>query len=160
MPIAAYCEFFDADGNLIEGSVQKTGREGFCEIMEFEHSVRIPFDSQRGQLTGVRNHKPAQLTKEYDKASPILYDCLCNGKTIALNIHWFKIDDTGTEVEYFTHTLEGGKIQDIRSYMPNTKDPQKETFTHMEVVSVMYNTIEWLFTDGNIAYKDSWQTQT
>lgn len=161
MPIAAYCYFTNSEGEAIEGSVAKEGREGSCEIMEFDHNVRIPMDAQTGDLTGVRQHRPAVLTKQYDKASPLLYDALCNGESLQeVVIHWYQIDKTGSEVEYFRHVLEDAKLSDMKSYMPNTKDPRKEQFTHMEKVSVLYSKITWLYVDGNIEYTDSWVTQT
>lgn len=161
MPIAAYCYFTDSEGNAIEGSVTKENREGSCEIMEFDHNVRIPMDSQTGGLTGVRQHKPAVLTKEYDRASPLLYKALCNGESLQeVKIHWYRIDKTGTEVEYFRHTLEDAKIANMEAYMPHTKDPQKEQYTHMEKIHVLYGKITWLYVDGNIEYMDSWVSQT
>jgi type VI secretion system secreted protein Hcp len=157
MPIPAYAEIKDNEGNPIEGSVQVKGREGMSEIMEFDHTVRIPTDEQSGDLTGVRQHKPATLVKPYDKASPLLYDALCNGKNLnEVKVHWYRINKDGKEEEYFTHTLKKAKIADIESYMPNTKNPRKEQFTHMEKVSILYGEITWLYHDGNIEYNDSW----
>ncbi|NBB85892.1 MAG: type VI secretion system tube protein Hcp [Bacteroidetes bacterium] len=157
MAVPGYIEFKDSEGNAVEGSVKIAGREGMCEVMEFDHTVRIPTDSQMGTLTGVRQHRPMQVVKPYDRASPLLYDMLCNGETLSeVILHWYHIDDTGTEVEYFRHTLKDGKISDINAFMYNTKDPQKEQFTHMERVSILYGEITWQFMDGNIEYVDSW----
>lgn len=160
MPVPGYAEIKDSEGNAIEGSVQVAGREGMCEVMEFDHNVRIPTDQQSGDLTGVRQHQPATIVKPYDKASPLLFDALCNGESLQeVIIHWYKIDKTGSEVEYFTHTLEEAKISDMQSFMPNTKDPTKEQFTHMEKVSILYGKITWLYQDGNVEYTDSWTAE-
>jgi type VI secretion system secreted protein Hcp len=47
----------------------------------------------------------------------------------------------------------------MQSFMPNTKDPRKEQFTHMEKVSILYGKINWLYQDGNIEYTDSWTAE-
>lgn len=160
MAIPAYCEFKDSGGNAIEGSVQVANREGMCEIMKFDHNVRIPVDKMSGELTGIRQHQPAAIVKPYDKATPLLFDALCNGETLQeVIIHWYKIDEAGKEVEYFTHTLKSAKISDMNSFMYNTKDPTKEQFTHMEKVSLLYEEITWKFLDGNIEYTDAWKAE-
>lgn len=160
MPVPGYAEFKDSEGNPIEGSVQVGGREGMVEVQEFSHTVRIPTDEAKGELMGVRQHRPATLVKPQDKASPLLFDALCNGETLQEVIfHWFTIDKTGEEVEYFTHTLEEAKISDIETFMPPTKDPQKEQFGHHERVSILYSKMTWLFQEGNIEYTDSWTAE-
>lgn len=160
MPVPGYAEFVDSEGNPIEGSVQVAGREGMVEIQEFDHDVRIPTDEAKGELMGVRQHRPATLTKPYDKASPLLYDALCNGETLQeVKVHWYTINKTGEEVEYFTHTLKEAKISKIQSFMPETKNPQKEQFGHHERVHILYSKITWLFQDGNIEYTDAWTAE-
>lgn len=160
MAVPAYIEFTDHDGQPIEGSVQIAGREGMCEVMEFDHTVRIPTDAQMGTLTGVRQHRPLTIVKPYDRASPILYDALCTGKTLdEVTVHWYQIDRTGSEVEYFRHILKRAKISNIQAFMYNTKDPRKEQFTHMEKVSLLYGVITWQFVDGNIEAEDSWENE-
>lgn len=157
MAVPGYCEITDSEGNPIEGSVQIAGREGMCEVMKFDHNVRIPVDEAKGSLTGIRQHRKAEIVKPFDKASPLLYDALCNGETLQeVIIHWYQIDKTGSEVEYFRHTLKDAKVSDMNAFMYNTKDPTKEQFTHMEKVSFLYSEITWQHMDGNIEYTDSW----
>ncbi len=157
MATPGYAEFLDDQGNLIEGGVQIAGREGWSEIMEFEHGMDIPTDPHTGKLTGVRQHGELTLVKEYDSASPLLYRACCVGQTLSeVNIHWYQIDDTGTEVEYFRHTLEQAKVAAVKSFMHNTKDPRYERMTHLEKVSLVYGQITWLYVDGSLEYTDSW----
>lgn len=160
MAVPGYIEFTDDEGNPIEGSVQIAGREGMCEVMEFDHTVRIPTDAQMGTLTGVRQHRPLTIVKPYDRASPQLYQSLVTGATLEeVVVHWYQIDKTGSEVEYFQHRLRDAKIADMQAFMYNTKDPQKEQFTHMEKVAILYGEITWLYVDGNIEATDSWTNE-
>lgn len=160
MAIEAYAEITDSGGNQIKGDVEVEGRVDMVEVIKFDHNVRIPTDKRTGELTGVRQHRPAKLVKNYDSSSPLLFDALCNGETLQeVILHWYKIDPTGKEVEYFTHTFKGAKISAINSFMYNTKDPSKEQFTHMEEVSLLYEEVTWLYKDGNIEYNDSWTAE-
>jgi type VI secretion system secreted protein Hcp len=157
MPVPAYGWFYDETGSEIKGSVQIGGREGSSEVMEFHHEVKIPTDPHTGRLTGVRMHGPIKVIKSYDAASPYLYKACCEGQTLQkVVISWYAIDETGTESEYFQHTLEEVKVSSMGAYMPNTKDPDKERYVHLEEVSLVYSTITWLYVDGTIEYTDSW----
>ncbi len=157
MPTPAYVWFKDDQGNEIKGSVQSKDRVGSCEVMEFEHTLHIPTDPHTGGLTGVRMHSPVRLIKSYDSASPYLYKACCMGQTLKeVVIQWFKIDETGTEKEYFRHRLEDAKVASMKAAMPNTKDPDKQQYVHLEEVSLVYSRITWTYPDGSLEYTDAW----
>lgn len=156
MPTPAYCTIEGQDGP-IEGSVDIAGRENTIEVIKFDHNVHIPTDIHTGRASGVRQHKPAVLTKAFDRSTPYLYKALVNGETLpSVIVRWYRIDDMGDEVNYFTHTLENARISDIRSFMPNAKDPKSEHYTHMEEVSLMYQAITWVWEDGALEHTDDW----
>jgi type VI secretion system secreted protein Hcp len=160
MPTPAYVWFKDDQGSEIKGSVQIAGREGSCEVMEFAHNLHIPTDPHNGRLTGVRMHSPVTLVKSYDAASPYLYKACCEGQTLKeVVIKWYTIDDTGTEKEYFIHKLEDAKVASMKAHMPNTKDPEKERYVHLEEVALVYSKITWTYPDGSLEYVDSWTAQ-
>ncbi len=157
MAIPAYMWIKDDQGNEIEGPVQVTDREGSIEVLAFNHEVRIPTDSDSGALTGTRKHEPMVITKAFDSASPYLYKACSNGQTLKeLVLRWYRIDDTGTEKEYFTHTLENVKITSIAPEMHNIKDTDKERYPHLETIALRYGKITWTYVDGNISFSDSW----
>lgn len=160
MPTPSYVWLKDDKAGDIKGSVQIHGREGSCEVMEFHHDLHIPTDPHTGKLTGVRMHSPVVIIKAYDSASPYLYKACCEGQTLKeVIIKWYAIDDTGTEKEYFIHKLEGVKVAAMKAQMPNTKDPTKERYVHLEEVSLVYGKITWTFVDGNVEYVDEWTAQ-
>lgn len=157
MAIPAYMWLKDDQGNEIQGSVTVSGREGTIEVLAFEHELRIPTDDDTGELTGTRKHEPFVITKAFDAASPYLYKACSTGQTLqSLVLSWYKIDETGTEVEYFRHSLEGVKITSVAPKMENVKDSDKERYPHLEEVSIRYQRISWTFLDGNIEFSDSW----
>ncbi|MGA2506758.1 MAG: Hcp family type VI secretion system effector [Chitinispirillaceae bacterium] len=158
MPIPANMWLTDDGGKAIEGSVDVAGREKSIEIHEFEHEVRIPTDPDTGKLTGTRKHEAIRLVKAFDSSSPYLYKAVCEGQTLnKVEIKWYRIDDTGTETEYFNHKLEGVKICSVKPIMYNVKDPSKERYVHLEEVQMRYQKITWTYCDGNLQASDSWK---
>ena len=157
MPIPAYMSLRDDQGAPVEGPVQISGRRHTVEVLQFDHEIRIPTDSDTGALTGTRKHEPLRFTKTFDKVSPYLYKACSNGQTLKeVVIHWYRIDDSGTEREYFRHRLEDVKVTSVKPVMHNVKDLDKERYPHLEQVALRYGRITWTYVDGNIEFQDSW----
>ncbi|GGX62508.1 Hcp family type VI secretion system effector [Saccharospirillum salsuginis] len=157
MAIPAYLWLKDEQGNDIKGSVSVTGREGSIEVLEFNHSIYIPTDNDTGELTGTRKHGAIMLKKAFDASSPYLFKACCNGqKLMQAVIRWYQIDDSGQEVEYYQHVLDGVKINSFSPKMANTKDPAFEKVPHIEGISLRYEKITHTYLDGNISHFDSW----
>lgn len=153
MPVPAALYYSDG----IVGSNSISGREGSSEVLELDHSVHIPLDRQRGTAAGKRIHAPALITIESDTAAPLLYQACCEGKMIAeLSVVWFRINETGNEEKYFTHTFKNVRLSKVESVLPNTKDPAQERLTHYTKLHVNYEEIEWKHEEG-YEYSDSWK---
>lgn len=158
MPIPAYMWLKDDANKEVKGSVDVGGREGSIEIIAFDHQVRIPTDPDTGKLTGTRKHEAITIVKAYDASSPYLYKAVCEGQTFAeAEIKWYRIDDTGTEVEYFNHKLEGVKVCSVKPIMYNVKDQTKEKYEHLEEISLRYQKITWTYVDGTLQATDAWK---
>jgi type VI secretion system secreted protein Hcp len=158
MPIPAYLWMKDETGAEVKGSVEVAGREGSVEVLEFHHEVRIPTDPDSGKLTGTRKHESLTFVKAFDASSPYLYKAVCEGQTFqSVEIKWFRIDETGSEVEYFNHKLEDVKVCSVKPIMHNVKHKDYERFVHMEEVSMRYAKIVWTYLDGNLQASDSWK---
>jgi type VI secretion system secreted protein Hcp len=152
MPVPAALYY----SNGITGSNPIKGREGSSEVIEFDHTLRIPLDQHMGTISGKRVHAPVKVTKTIDTATPMLYQACAEGKTIdELSIEWYRINDQGIEELYFTHTLKKVKVSEVKAVLPNTKDPSLERLTHLEEVSLMYERIEWKHEEG-YEYMDAW----
>ena len=157
MPMPAHMTCEGESQGTIAGSCEMQGREDTMLIEAFNHEVRIPRDPQTGLSTGKRIHTAYSVVKVFDKATPLLYQALCTGehlKTVVLK--WYRIDPTGQEEHYFTHTLENAIIVSIRPWMPNCLDPKTESYTHMEEVSFTYAKIRWEWIVDGIEAQDEW----
>ncbi len=157
MPMPLHLEVEGKNQGKIEGSCEMQGREGTILIQALTHNVHIPRSPQTGLPTGKRVHGPLVVTKELDKASPMLYQALCTGEQMkSVVIKWYRIDPSGTEEHYFTTKLEDAIITEIKAWMPNALDVNKETFKHMEDVSFTYKKIIWTWEPDGIEAEDDW----
>jgi type VI secretion system secreted protein Hcp len=157
MASAGYIELFDDTGAKVEGGCKIKDRVGMVEALSFDHGVTIPTDAQQGGVTGTRRHDPIVFLKKFDKASPYLYKACCRGQTFKkVVIHWYEINDSGSEQEYFRHELENVKITGVSPVMENVKNLETERYPHMEKVAMRYTKIKWLYNDGGLEYSDSW----
>ncbi|MBN1550308.1 Hcp family type VI secretion system effector [bacterium] len=140
----------------IPGSVEVTGREETVEVIAFNHSVHLPVNELDGSITGNRRHGALEIVKVFDKASPLLYEALVNGKEIAeVALSWYRIDTaTGAEENYFEHKMEMVRVVSIEPFMLNCH--QHPDMQHMERVRFKYRKITWTWLPDNIEKSDSW----
>lgn len=159
MPMPGYMEIKDSGGSLIESGGKVQGRENWIEVIEFDHQVSLPTDSLQGKIAGARQHSPLSIVKEFDKASVKLYEALSKGEKLKeVIIHWYRIDDTGQEVEYFRHTITDVKLISIEPVMYNVYDPRFESYRHLEKLAFRYEIINW-WHESNMEYEDQWNVR-
>jgi type VI secretion system secreted protein Hcp len=157
MPVTYHVELEGENQGQIEGSCDMEGREGTILAYAMNHDVHIPRDPQSGLPSGKRVHGPLTVQKEFDKASPKLYQALCTGEHMKhVTLKWYQIDATGAEEHYFTHRLEDAIVVMIKPYMPVAFLPENEPYRHMEEVSFTYKKIKWTWEKDGIEAEDSW----
>lgn len=146
---------FTADST---GNNYQKGRENQVMIQAFSHDVILPRDPQSGQPTGQRIHKPAVITKVYDKASPLLQAALSAGERMTkIVIEWYRTSAQGTQEHYYTTTLEDAIIVAINNKMHNCQDPENAHFTHLEEVQFTYRKITWTHIVSGTSGSDDWR---
>lgn len=151
------CAAWFSDG--IAGSNEKGGREDSSVVIELNHEIYKPVDTQMGIVSGTRVHGSVDLVKEVDTASIPLLQALCQNTPIAsVEIKWYRVTDTGSEELYFTQLLEGVKVAAMETILPNTKESKKEKFRHLERLSLLYEKITWTHEEG-FEYYDAWKEE-
>lgn len=128
-------------------------RLGSTELKSLNHSVWIPTYDNTGKLTGTRLHVPITFEKEIDRLTPYLFRAVCQGRTLKTAlIKMYRINEAGIEVEYFNIKMGNVKITRISPVL----FPMGVASKHMEEIEIRYESIEWIYCDGNIMFKDSW----
>lgn len=157
MPIPPYMWLKDDVGADIKGAVDIKDREGSIEINGLGHGVNLPVDSANGKITGTRQHSSMMIEKDVDSSTPYLYKAATTGQTLkSAEICFYRINDAGQEVCYYTVMMENVKITDVNCGVPNVKLAGNDKMNHTESVSLQYEKITWRIIDGNIQFTDGW----
>jgi len=159
MALNAYLKMTGAKQGDIKGSVTQKGREDTIMVIAVHHEIVSPRDPASGLPTGKRMHKPLVITKELDKASPLLYNVLTNNEDLTKwELKFFQPSATGAEKQHYTITLEHANIASINFVMANNKVPELMKFAEYEEVAFTYRKITWTWVDGGITASDDWET--
>lgn len=157
VPIPLHLWLKDSSGSHIRGSSQVEGREGSIEVLSFTHGMISPADGVTGKLLGNRMHWPLMVEKEIDRSSPVLYMALSRCHTLkSAEIKWYRVDDSGREIEYFNMMMRNVKIVAVTPRVSNIKDSSSQTHNHLEQIELRYEEITWTYLDGNLQYRDAW----
>lgn len=158
MALNAYMKLTGETQGDINGSVTQSGREDSIMIVGFDHKISSPRDAASGLPTGKRQHGAITITKEIDKATPLLMSVLVNNENITkFEIRFWEPSITGSEVQFYTIELEQASISEIRSEMLNNKYSENMQHKPREHVSFCYQKIIWTFEDGGITAEDDWE---
>jgi type VI secretion system secreted protein Hcp len=165
MAMMAYAYLDGQKSGQIKGSVTQKGREDSIAIIAVSHSIYSPRDPQSGLPTGQRLHKPFTITKELDKATPVLYNVLCTNENLKSATFKFWTPQikagtgVGSEVQHFTIKLTNANIASIDFRMANIRHPDLQKFTEYEEIAITYQRIEWTWNDGGITAVDDWEAR-
>jgi type VI secretion system secreted protein Hcp len=159
MALNAYLNLKGQKQGDIKGSVTQKGREGKIMVIAVSHDIMSPRDPASGLPTGKRMHKPFVITKELDKATPLLFSTLVNNENITeLELQFWRPSSTGAEQQHYTIKLTNANIASISSRMPNNKNPDLMKYETYEEIAFTYQKIVWTWTDGGITAEDDWET--
>ena len=164
MALNAYLKLKGQKQGEIKGSVTQKGREGTIAVIAVNHEIVSPRDPASGLPTGKRMHKPFIITKELDKATPLLQNVLVNHENVS---EWElkfwtpqlkAATGTGTEVQHYTVKLTNANIASIQFRMLNNRNPELSRYAEFEEIAFTYQKIEWTWTDGGITATDDWES--
>jgi type VI secretion system secreted protein Hcp len=155
----AYLKIKGTKHGEVKGSVTRKGREGAIMVIAAAHEIISPRDATSETATDKRLHKPFIITKELDKASPVLYEMLVTNEIISeWQLQFWASSKAGEEIQRYTVKLTNASISDISFRMPNTKVPETAKLSEYEEVSFNYQKIEWIWVDGGISAQDNFKS--
>jgi type VI secretion system secreted protein Hcp len=160
MALSGYLKLKGKSAGEVEGSATRKGREGWIEVIAVNHEIVAPRDPASGKATGKRQHKPFIITKELDKATPILYSILCSNEEITdWELQFWSPSDTGDEVQHYTVKLKGATISSIQFKMHNNRNTELARYNEFEEISYTYKKIEWTWNVGGAkTAEDDWDS--
>jgi len=157
MAMPAYLTVTGNTQGEIDGSCNIKGHEKTMMINEVQHLIEIPKSPQTGLPTGKRIHHPLKVRKNYDKATPKLFQALTSGEQLSdVKLSYFRISPAGKEELYFTTELKNAIIVSIDYIKRDVLDPLNKQYEDEELVSFTYETIIQTWTPDGIEAQDSW----
>ena len=149
-------------GQIKGGCIQRY-KEGWIEIIAYNHEILSPYDPSSGLATGERQHQPLIVWKEIDQSTVSLFQALIDNELLTkveLKNYWpNKIGatgGTGKEMLSYSITLTNARIVGIKSVMLNNKNPELTRYERTEEISFVYEKIEFLWHLGNKTAVDNW----
>ncbi|HML76266.1 MAG TPA: type VI secretion system tube protein TssD [Anaerohalosphaeraceae bacterium] len=131
----------------VQGAFRGSAIDDMIKIVGLGHQVAVPTDSITGLPSGRRQHKPLIVSKYTDRSTPQLYRALTTNENLKhVYLRFFQKDSSDRMVQYYTIHLMNARINDIKTAYPN-----------IEQVSFVYQTIEWIWEDGDIITSDDWE---
>jgi type VI secretion system secreted protein Hcp len=124
---------------------------GWIPVLAFNYEVTSPRDPATGLPSGKRQHMPVSFVKEWDDASPQLFEACCNNET--LDSVRFKFVDADAKTSH-TITLTNATISSMRCDIKGPAPPAAGTAQDLEEVALTFQKIE--FVSGVRAASDTW----
>ncbi|MEB0040513.1 MULTISPECIES: Hcp family type VI secretion system effector [unclassified Pseudomonas] len=141
--ISAGCSSHESIGNKCQ-----TAHTDEIMVLSFDHRM---FNAENSNHA---THQPALITKNIDKATPLLAQALSNRELVNCEITFYRISKFGTQEKFFTIKLKDCLIADQQMEMPhavseNDAEPQ-------EHIAIRYRDITWTHHLANTSGWSSW----
>jgi type VI secretion system secreted protein Hcp len=158
MALNAYLTAIGQKQGQLKGGVTQKGREGSIAVYAVDHEILSPRDAASGLPTGKRQHKPITITKEIDKATPLLLKALVTNEVLTeVILKFFSANPNGVETNNYIIKLTNATIASVHTGMENNKLEPGLKLPVLEQVSFVYQKIEWTWVDGGITTGDDWR---
>jgi type VI secretion system secreted protein Hcp len=136
-----------------ESTQSSLGRQDSIECIYYEHSIgsaSIAAGANREVARGAPRYNPIVIRKRIDKSSPLLIKAISDNQPVEGIFKFFRPNPTGdgTTQQFYTVRFEGGHVDSIKQYVPDTIDPATASDPPMEEVTFSYSSVSFTYTDG------------
>ena len=167
MPTPAYMSIFGETQEFITKGVNTENSIGNAWQIEhqdqflvqaFQHILTVPSDTQSGQPTGQRIHRPLIVTKKQDRCSPLLFNALVTGEKLPIcHICFYRTSIQGKQEHYYTILLTDALLIDIQTNMAHCQDSETKDRVIEEVLQFSYRKIEVKHEICSTSGEDDWR---
>lgn len=152
-------ELTDESGNTIDMEEAVKGRQ--AEVYQFKFGVGVSVDKATSKITGHREYKPLTIVKPICKASPIIFQKLCEGKKLkTAKVTLYRHDPVaGDEKEFYRYILEDVSIVSHAPLVADTTNDSTKYLPPLEEIQIIAERVTQIFVDGNIEYTDEYRNK-
>lgn len=153
--------FLKANGMDVRGDSSQVslGRENSIECTYYENKIgNAGTDSVAGKevrSTGEIQYQPIIFRKRIDKSSPYLIKAAMQNQIVQGSFKFYRPNPTGdgTTEQFYTVEIQGGRIESIKQYVPDTINPESSDDPPMEEIVVSYSAITYTFLNNSVKSK-------
>lgn len=128
--------------------------------LAFEYQVVSPRDAQTGASSGKRQHKELKITKEWDAATPQIFQALTQNEVLkSVMFEFVRTNPNGEEYVYHTVKLVNATVSDQKQYVHDSTfgtGTAKNDVLELETVAFTFQRIEIENKDGKTMAVDDW----
>jgi type VI secretion system secreted protein Hcp len=140
-------------------AVSKTGgaRSARISALAFNYGVTAPRDAATGQASGKRQHSPVSFVKEWDAASPQLFQACCTNEVLkSVLFEFVEADAQGNQQVSHSIQLTNATISSIRFDIQGPAPSAGGTAQDLEEIAMVFQKIEVVSISGGTAASDDW----
>jgi type VI secretion system Hcp family effector len=127
-----------------------------CQIAHVDEIMVLSFDHHmfNAENSNHATHVPVTITKNIDKATPLLAQALANREVVNCELTFYRVSKFGAQEKFFTVKLKECLISNQLMDIPHvTSDSDAEPQEH---VSIRYRDITWTHHLANTSGWASW----
>jgi len=154
--VIAYATIVGAKTGNFKGGSRSKGNEGKIECIGFDYSVVSPRDPASGLATGKRMHRPVEIVKFIDGATPQLLQALYSNESLkTVTIEFYKKSPNGQSVLYYRVRLTNATVSQISQAAGTSSGSTKGT--PAEHISLVFQKIEIDNLEAKTSAADDWE---
>ena len=121
-------------------------------VVDLRHTLSTPWDASTGHASGAPRHAPVVVTKELDRASPVLAEAWAtNAVFTSWKLEVLGADGLGRRVPVYAVELRRAVVVHI-----TVETGEAAAALPRESVSFAYERITWTWADGNVTATADW----
>ncbi len=140
------------------GTAYQSGMEDYCAVFNIDSEIGRDTDAVSGQINSLPKIKKFELTKQIDKATPLLKNALATGEQLTVTIEYYWISASGEEELFYTEELENAVLTSIKTNMSTTSTAPGESAAPTETLCLRANAVTWSHepggTEGQYSFSD------
>ncbi len=147
----------DENGNMIDMEEAVVGRQ--AELYQFKFNVKVSVDRATNKITGHREYEPLVIIKPICKASPIIFQKLCEGKKLKEAIVTLYRHDPsdGDEKEFYRYIFQDVSLVSQSPMIHDTTAEDSRHLPPLEEIKLVAEKVTHYHIDGNIEYTDEYR---
>jgi type VI secretion system secreted protein Hcp len=162
--ISAYLKLVGEKSGAIKGPVRDRGddkKDGSIALLALEHGIVSARDPASGLATGKRQHRPITFTKAVDVTSPLFYQIVTTNELLP-TVDFFFYGEAGAsgltagrETMLYKISLKKASVSKVEfAGHTDATAQQNARFALTEAISMVYDSIQWEWTNPDVMASD------